>query len=131
MTTAVRFDRRGSQYAVMFAYDPNLVALVKTVPVSARSWKPESKVWLVDGSHVAQLARSMRELGYLVTGLVEPRPAPRTDWAQLLFQRVGHQRAEPVFRALTKVLHPDTDTGDTALQRELNNARDDLSKGTP
>ena len=132
MSTAVRFEKRGDKYAVTFAYNPNIVALIKTVPAGARSWKPDAKLWFIDAGYAPSLAASMRECGYIVTGMDKPKPdgpGPRADWAQLLFARVGQQRAEPVFRALTRVLHPDTPTGDTQLQRELNNARDRLSKG--
>ena len=131
MATAVRFEQHGDGYVLRFAYDATLVSLVKTVPGYARSWQPESKVWIVDAIYARELAASMRELGYAVTGLNEPKaePPPAADWARVLFRRVGKQRTEPVFRALTRILHPDNPSGDTALQRELNTARDELPRG--
>jgi hypothetical protein len=48
-------------------------------------------------------------------------------WAKLLFQAVGPDRAEAVYRALAKVLHPDTPTGDTRLQQQLNAAYSKLN----
>jgi hypothetical protein len=132
MTTAMRFERHGGEYVVTFPYDKVLVSLVKTVASFARSWSPDTRLWLVSGSHAAQLAGSMRELGYVIFGL-EPTSRHRSDtptWAQLMFQRVGHRRAEPVFNALTRVLHPDVAvTGDSELMRELIPARAELPEG--
>ena len=44
------------------------------------------------------------------------------DWAANLFAAVGEARQESVFKALTKVLHPDVG-GDDALMQALNDAR--------
>ena len=130
MTAAVRFEQHGERYIVRFAYDPSLVALVKTVPSYARSWRPTGKVWLVDRFYAEQLARDMAALGYLVTGLEpeERHSDDRANWARALFRRVGPARAGPAFRALSRVLHPDNAaTGDTQLQRELNAAHAEIS----
>jgi hypothetical protein len=85
--------------------------------------------WLVEDAFAVQLADTMRRFGCTVVGLEAPRcdddPAA---WARALFRRVGPSRAEPVFRSLTRVLHPDNaETGDTQLQRELNAARAELT----
>ncbi|MFF2085911.1 hypothetical protein ACFVVM_19200 [Nocardia sp. NPDC058176] len=46
-------------------------------------------------------------------------------WAEQLFSALGASRTEAVFRALTKVFHPDNiKTGDTVLMQQLNEARD-------
>jgi hypothetical protein len=37
-------------------------------------------------------------------------------------------RVTPVYRALSRVVHPDTATGDTRLQQELNDAYGDLGE---
>jgi hypothetical protein len=74
----------------------------------------------------------MRERGHFVIGIDEPDPPPRRNgnspsWAQALFSNVGPDRADQVYRALTRILHPDNPrTGDTILQRELNTARAQL-----
>ncbi len=137
MTIAVSFERWANKYALRFAYNPDLVALVKTVPSSSRSWDPEARLWLVDAYHALRLAHHMRALGYLVTGL-DPEPERRatahnttsgTDWARSLFRAVGPERSDAVFRSLTRILHPDNPaTGDTTLQRELNTARAEMEK---
>jgi hypothetical protein len=128
MSTVI-FQRRGTTYTVRFRYDPTLVELLKTaVPSHARNWDPATKEWTVDAGHAKRLASTLRATGHQVIGL-DPDP-PRTDsgtdpsqWARILFHRVGPTRREPVFRVLTKVLHPDNPvTGDTAIQKELNAA---------
>lgn len=58
-----------------------------------------------------------------------PRPTTSTStWATLLFERVGPDREDVVYRVLSKIFHPDMPSGDTELQRELNQAK--RPKGT-
>ena len=121
---------------IRFRYDPTLVELIKTaVPAPARSWNPTAKEWTVAAGHAERLAQALRATGHRVIGLEDPRPQADTRipdtalWARILFRRVGPTRHEPVFRALTRVLHPDTPTGDGVIQRELNLARDELTDG--
>jgi hypothetical protein len=52
-----------------------------------------------------------------------PRSSPSNDWAHSLFRAVGPDRAEAVYKALSRVLHPDTPTGDHQLMQQLNEAR--------
>jgi hypothetical protein len=128
--TAVLFTPASDGHTVRFAYDPAVVAAIKqTVPGYARSWHPHSHTWLVDPFWAPVLADTLQALGHTVTGL---QPAQRqahgdADWARALFKRVGPQRYGPVYRALSRILHPDTATGDTRLQRELNTAHAELS----
>lgn len=127
--TAVHFTRNATGgFTVRFAYDPTLVDLLKaTVAPFDRAWNPDDRAWTVAGAAAATLAQALRDMGVTVTGLA----GPRTDsaaWAQVLFQRVGPARTTAVYRCLSRVLHPDTPTGDTALQQELNAAHEALSK---
>ncbi len=39
MTTAVSFERRGYEYVPRFAYNSDLVPMVRTVPSYARTWE--------------------------------------------------------------------------------------------
>lgn len=127
--SAVRFEYQGDHYAVSFRYDATVVDVIKSLPWDARRWDQGSRVWRVEVSYAQPLAGHLRELGYLVVGLDAPRQATADgDWARVLFRRVGRMRSEPVFRALTRVLHPDAG-GDTALMTELNRARDELMGG--
>ncbi len=136
VVSTVIFTRQGDGYGVRFRYDPALVELLKTaVPSYARSWDPSLKQWQIQAGHAERLASALRATGHQVIGL-DPDPPPRTTtgtdtarWAKILFRRVGPSRREPVFRALTRVLHPDVG-GDTALMRELNDARDELKRRT-
>ena len=134
--STVLFERRGDGDAIVrFAYDPELIDLLKAaVPARSRSWDPQLRQWTVRAELVEHFATVLRATGHTVVG-VEPDPPPRTgagtdQWARTLLRRVGPTRREPVFRALTRVLHPDNaDTGDTTLQRELNLAREQLTEG--
>ena len=129
--TTVRFGpSSGGRRTVSFPYDPDVVAIVKTIPASGRSWDPARKQWTVSDLYARELADTLQAEGYPVVGLTAtpppppppPRQPPPGTWAQQLFKAVGPDRAQAVHRALTKVLHPDTPTGDTRLQQQLNDA---------
>jgi hypothetical protein len=52
-------------------------------------------------------------------------------WASTLFATVGCDRAKSVYRAMTRVLHPDNpETGDDAMWRELNDAFKKYEEGS-
>jgi hypothetical protein len=133
--TAVMFTAVRDGHVVQFAYDPAVVATIKqTVPSYARAWRPATKTWLIDPFWAPVLADTLRCYGHTITGLDDRRRDDRqcdcggdADWARTLFRRVGPIRRGPVFRALSRILHPDTATGDTQLQRELNTAHAELS----
>lgn len=123
---------------VQFRYDPGAVDLIKSiVPSSARSWNPDLKVWHVADPYGDILIVAVRRLGYEVRDFRPPRratpppPPPRTSrapagadaWAVAVLRAVGPTRSEAVFKALSRVLHPDVATGDTQLMQHLNNAR--------
>jgi hypothetical protein len=124
--TAIRFTRNGYSFAVTFAYNPAVVELLKsTVPYYARSWSPDRREWEVDTTWVESLAAALGAAGHTIIGLEPPRPRATTEsaqWARLLFNRVGPSRTAAVYRAQSKCLPPDTPTGDTTQQRELNDA---------
>jgi hypothetical protein len=122
--TAVVFEHHGAAYTVRFPYNADVVELIKTVvPSYARTWHPAVKTWAVDATYAHQLAATLRRLGHTVVGIDEPsRDVSCQGWAQHLFRAVGPSRSTAVYRALSRCLHPDTPTGDTTLQRELNAA---------
>ena len=111
--TTVLFRRGGDRYTVKFSYDPALVELLKdTVPAWVRSWDPTTKEWTVAAEFGRTLASAIEQAGHRTVGLDESRAAvDRAGWAEALLDAVGPTRHEPVFRALTKVLHPDAPTG--------------------
>jgi hypothetical protein len=137
--STILFTRHGDRYTVRFQYNADLVELLKTaVPSHARDWNPATKEWTIRATHAEQLASALRATGHKVLGLDPPRtdPPPRANnstpdtaqWAKLLFRRIGPNHRDPVFRALTKVLHPDVG-GDHSLMQELNQAREQLTDG--
>ena len=132
--TAVKFEKCGPQYAVRFPYNPTVVdALKSSVPAWARTWKPNTKEWIVDATYGPGLAADLKSIGCTVIGLETAPPpksaSPQSDWAQALFCRVGATRVDEVFRALSKVFHPDRPSGDAVLQRELTDAKNATTKG--
>lgn len=134
MMAAVRFTRVADGYRVEFRYDPTVVAVLKTVPARARVWDKALKRWTVFDPYGEMLAGDLARLGYVITGVqrVTHADSDPAEWARTLFHRVGEHRADAVFRALTRVLHPDNpDTGSTELQRELITAREQLRQGEP
>jgi hypothetical protein len=129
--TSVLFRRAGVRYVIRFTYDPDLVELLKaTVPGFARSWDPYTNEWKVDAEFGRTLASAIERAGHTTVGLDESRAAvDRAGWAEALLDAVGPTRHEPVFRALTKVVHPDAPTGDGQLPQQLNDAPDRLDRG--
>jgi hypothetical protein len=133
MTAVVVAPSVGGRYTIRFRYDPNVVATIKqTVPGYGRSWDAQRRVWFVEPDWIHVLTSELRRRGHTVTGPEEPprhsESESETDWAKMLFRRVGPTRADPCFRALARILHPDVATGDTTLMRELLDARDQLTE---
>lgn len=124
---------------VRFRYDELVIARVKSVP-GAR-WNPAGRCWVVPRHQAAPLRVALRSWdGDLVwVGVPCPqlpgdssgsntRAPSSSDWATALFTAVPPHLQADVFRALTRVLHPDTG-GDAALMRELLAARDKAQRG--
>lgn len=126
---------------IKFAYDPDIVASIKAVKPTQRKYDPDTKTWtVVDYIETWALARRLQAAGYTVISDVDdlcthhqratPPPPPRSKpaatapWADALFDAVGPDRIDAVHRALARILHPDTATGDADLMRALNVARD-------
>ena len=122
----VRLD--AGWYAVRFTYDPDAVDAIKMLPGFARRWEPAQKYWKVDASFVNEAANQLKRLGYSIRGVESAKPGTKQqNWAELLFKRVGPDRTDSVYRALSRILHPDNaTTGDKAMQQELNDAKSKL-----
>jgi hypothetical protein len=65
----VEFEAHGTGYAVRFAYDPFLVALIKKMPATERTFIPDSKLWALTGHSARFVAMVARRCGYTVTGI--------------------------------------------------------------
>jgi hypothetical protein len=116
---------------VSFGYDPGAVAIIKSITSTSRSYDPTTKVWTVTGSVVDGLVWMLTQDGHKVHVTVTDHTPQTTQaayssagWADALFTAVGPDRIDAVYRALTRVLHPDNATGDPDLQQQLNVARD-------
>lgn len=94
------------------------------VPGFARSWDKSRRRWTVDDAYV-ELA--LRIVGRHFPGYTledqRPRATPRTEvespWPRMLHDALPERLRTPVYRALSRVLHPDAG-GDTRLMQELN-----------
>jgi hypothetical protein len=118
-------------YTLKFTYDPNLVDFIKsTVSSSFRIYDPSAKSWfLIDPSDVVNVKAYAIRLGYqVIDNHRKSEPVRRCDhdWATMQFEWVGPTRHTAVYRALSKVLHPDTATGDHTLMVALSNAKNKL-----
>jgi hypothetical protein len=125
---------------VVGAFDATIFApfqfkeVVKAFP--GRRWDSERKCWLLDVAFTDDVADALRRAGCTVyltrqdgTAWKSGRPdhghrdEPADGWAEMLFAAVGPERADSIFRALSKVLHPDVSGDDGVLMRELLEAR--------
>lgn len=97
-------------------------------------WQPEGKTWIYqhyslygfDRSTVAEtLSAFLRHDGDTVTITYASSPVQhtrtQTDWATALFAALTPELGEQAYRALSRVLHPDTG-GDGRQQQVLNDA---------
>jgi hypothetical protein len=76
--------------------------------------------------------RQEQQRGYHHTGHTgqhrQTPPGGQTqNWAEVLLTAVGPERADAVFRAVSRIVHPDTENGDAGLMRELIAARDRMA----
>jgi hypothetical protein len=124
----VSFERNGNQHTLSFAFDAEVVELIKMIPHTARSFDSATKQWTVKHGHVNGLVANLKKMGHTVIGLDDAKddtkrdPKPDADPFLALLEHVGTTRAAATYKALSKVLHPDTATGDNRLQQQLNDA---------
>jgi hypothetical protein len=101
---------------------------IKSLP--NRAWDAATKRWVIPAADVNIAARVLREEGWRVE-IIEPvqagtrtPPLPQTaSWADAMFKAIPGRLHQPVFRALTKVLHPDVG-GDLVAMQQLTAAKD-------
>lgn len=130
MTDVYFTPTENDDYIVSFSFDRDVIDLIKCVHWQSRSWNPDKKVWTVHDHSVPYLIKLLKDMGHQThwqkaesKAKAKANHKPSTNWAVTLFDRVGPERKEAVFKALSKVLHPDTPTGDHDLMRELLDGR--------
>jgi hypothetical protein len=126
----IRITTHGGEARVVFDYDAEAVAIIRTI--SGRRWDPDHRYWTIPTTGINLAARRFADIGFTVTvdGRPWTPPAPSPPPARAIGSPVDafyhclppHLR-EPVYKALLKVLHPDTG-GDTRLMQELNASRE-------
>ena len=123
----IRITTDGYHSTVTFPYDAEAVAIIKTIPV--HRWDPKTKTWTTETSWVRLLATRLHAQGFdiAIDGVpfTPDPPKPLGLPFDALFAILPERLRLPVFRALSKVLHPDHG-GDTALMQQLNRAKERL-----
>jgi hypothetical protein len=123
--TTVRFvDVPDSEWTkINFAYDVDLVELVKQCSAGLRTYDRDTKTWSVLDDVAVQLAETMTKAGHVVLYGDEPPPPPRPviepgffaptngydadAVAAGLISALPGQHVGAVFRAMAKQLYPD------------------------
>ncbi|MCI4674784.1 hypothetical protein [Candidatus Mycolicibacterium alkanivorans] len=125
--TTIHIRETDGRYEFRFPYSPDVIGIIKTAPAYSREWDPARKRWLIDiGPDASAVIDLLVDHGHTVVGLPEQRrTADSATWAEELLTACPPHIREQVYRALTKVLHPDAG-GTTKLQQELNDARQHL-----
>ena len=98
-----------------FLYDAEAVTIVKTVP--GRRWNPTAKHWTIPHSEVRLAATRLHALGFAVTidgQLFDPDRSRSSGPFVALLKTPPPPLRQPTYRALARVLHPDT--GGTTAQ---------------
>lgn len=123
---------------ISFRYDATAVEMLKSaVPSFGRRWVSSGKTWEVTRAYTETALTALRlhfgTTAVEVTDLRPPKVKPATPitsrpWAAALFERLPDRLAEPAYRALTKVLHPDVG-GDGRVMQELNDTYQRRRKG--
>ena len=54
--------QQGDIYTLHFKYDPNFIALVKSVP--GRQWHPDKKIWTIPSTHLGWLLKAVEGTPY-------------------------------------------------------------------
>lgn len=110
--------------------------IIKEVPFQHRKWNADQKVWEINVEFwISFLMDKLKRSGFQVI-LVDPanlmgnyeppkqkRGALPHGWADVMFGNTDRALHAPLYKALTRVLHPDFG-GDEEQMKDLNAARD-------
>jgi hypothetical protein len=118
----------GAYSTVRFPYDEDAVAIMKSVPV--HRWNARVKEWTTETSWVELLAKRFCDRGFDVAIDGElwypPDPKAFAEPLEAFFAALPPRLRVPAYKALSKVLHPDTG-GDTEWMKQLNTAKNRTS----
>jgi hypothetical protein len=113
---------------VRFPYNDEAVAIMHSIP--GRRWEPAGRFWIIRLDTIRLAATRFHAAGFDVTidgipwepttGLTQPPHAPLVA----LFRFLPERLRQPAYRALSRVLHPDTG-GDDELMKALNRAMEE------
>lgn len=111
------------RFAIISPYEAR--GVMKTLP--GCRWDPHRKVWTFPVANLDVIKELLRRAGIIYDDINEKRSRNTTQpadnaWAVALFTAVGPDLADDVYRALSRILHPDTG-GNTQLMAALNSAR--------
>ena len=120
------FTNEDDDAYVQFRYNEAIIAIVKRMP--KRWWDKPNRVWWFRAEDARTLATVLYRAGYVVfLDEAEFRPpviSYNGSGGSLLvsyFQSLPEELRKPLYRAMSKVLHPDMG-GDTELMKQLNAA---------
>jgi len=128
-------------------YHGELVAWLRTLPSSARSWEPDRKVWIIMTAYADEVLTALQQFQFTVQddrpGAVVPAQDGAALWAppgmpaelsQAMYQ-LGLNGEAPLELAIVawkfwlKYYHPDINgTGDDAHAKRLNAAMDTIRR---
>jgi hypothetical protein len=127
MKTVV-FTSRFGVCDVRLAYDEAGRALLKALH---GRWNPSRKGWVIHGSGIDTAVHGFQRLGFqvIVDGVTRPgTPTAKegSDPAEAFLRGLPARLRQPAYRALARVLHPDTG-GEVAAMAALNQAWERVS----
>lgn len=98
--------------------------ILRAMPV--RKWDAERKCWSIPAPYVWSLVEQLKAVGLAseVHGAEPARTQQQSrSWAEAMFAELPRNLHVAAYRAMAKVLHPDTG-GDDVAMKQLNDARD-------
>jgi hypothetical protein len=68
MRTFITLERAGPHDDAILetSYDPDLVAIVKTIPAQFRTWNSQTRCWAIHPTYCHSLAIQLRRVGFTV-----------------------------------------------------------------
>jgi hypothetical protein len=103
------------------------------IPARGRKWDPATKLWIIEPNYHSLALRLAKHHynkvilkdthGYHSDETPEPKKPRDADWAAAMFAAVPEQLHQPLYRAISKVLHPDIG-GDPENMKTLTRAYD-------